>query len=54
MGQHLADTTVPLVPGEYRFTEVLINGSWDGKYAFAEPMVDARLLAQQAQRGRMI
>jgi hypothetical protein len=39
MGQHLADTTVPLVPGKYKFTEVLINGSWDGKYAFAEPML---------------
>ena len=30
---------MPLVPGKYKFTEVLINGSWDGKYAFAEPMV---------------
>jgi Domain of unknown function (DUF5602) len=39
MGQHLVDMTVPVVPGEYRFTEIIINGSWDGKYAFVEPMV---------------
>jgi Hypothetical protein TTHB210 len=39
MGQHLVDTTVRLVPGEYKFTEIIINGSWDGKYAFVEPMV---------------
>jgi Domain of unknown function (DUF5602) len=39
MGQHLADTTVRLVPGEYKFTEIILNGSWDGKYAFVEPMV---------------
>lgn len=36
MGQHLVDMSVPMVPGE--FTEVLINGIWDGKYAFVEPM----------------
>jgi Hypothetical protein TTHB210 len=39
MGQHLVDMTVPLVPGEYKFTEIVLNGSWDGKYAFVEPMV---------------
>ena len=39
MGQHLVDMTVRLVPGKYKFTEVIINGSWDGKYAFVEPMV---------------
>ena len=39
MGQHLVDMTVPPVPGEYKFTEVILNGSWDGKYAFVEPMV---------------
>jgi hypothetical protein len=39
MGQHLVDMAVPLVPGEYKFTEIIINGSWDGKYAFVEPMV---------------
>jgi hypothetical protein len=39
MGQHLGDMTVPLVPGKYKFTEVILNGSWDGKYAFVEPMV---------------
>jgi hypothetical protein len=31
--------TVPIVPGKYKFTEVIINGSWDGQYAFVEPMV---------------
>jgi hypothetical protein len=39
MGQHLVDMTVPPVPGEYKFTEVILNGTWDGKYAFVEPMV---------------
>jgi hypothetical protein len=39
MGQHLVDMTVPIVPGKYKFTEVIINGSWDGQYAFVEPMV---------------
>jgi hypothetical protein len=44
MGQHLVDMTVPIVPGEYKFTEVIINGSWDGKYAFVEPMVTRNYL----------
>jgi hypothetical protein len=39
MGQHLVDMTMPPVPGEYKFTEVILNGTWDGKYAFVEPMV---------------
>jgi hypothetical protein len=44
MGQHLADMTVPIVPGEYKFTEVILNGTWDGKYAFVEPMVTLNYL----------
>ncbi|MCE5288329.1 MAG: DUF5602 domain-containing protein [Nocardiaceae bacterium] len=44
MGQHLIDTTVPLVPGKYTFNEILINGSWDGQFAFVEPMVTLNYL----------
>lgn len=39
MGAHLVDMTQPLIPGQYNFTETLINGSWDGKYSFIEPMI---------------
>ena len=27
------------IPGSFDFTEVLINGSWDGKFTFVEPMM---------------
>jgi hypothetical protein len=28
-----------LVPGSYNFEQILINGTWDGRYTFIEPMV---------------
>ncbi|BAW08127.1 conserved hypothetical protein [Nocardia seriolae] len=39
MGVHWADGSTPLVPGQFQFTRILINGSWNGKYTFVEPMV---------------
>jgi hypothetical protein len=39
MGLHWVDTTDGLVPGKYDFTQILINGSWDGTYTFIEPMM---------------
>lgn len=40
MGVHLVDSTDPiLVPGAYDFRQIFINGVWDGRYTFMEPMV---------------
>ncbi|GAA2850877.1 DUF5602 domain-containing protein [Pseudonocardia halophobica] len=40
MGVHLVDSTdSSLVPGSYDFTQIIINGTWDGRYTFVEPMV---------------
>ncbi|MGY1663056.1 DUF5602 domain-containing protein [Geodermatophilus sp. SYSU D00705] len=40
MGVHLIDSSdTTLVPGEYDFTEIIINGVWDGRYTFIEPMI---------------
>ncbi|MFZ2528112.1 MAG: DUF5602 domain-containing protein [Rhodococcus sp. (in: high G+C Gram-positive bacteria)] len=39
MGMHWVDTTQALVPGEYDFTQILINGTWDGRWTFIEPMM---------------
>ena len=40
MGVHLVDSTdTSLVPGEYDFTQIVINGVWDGRYTFVEPMI---------------
>jgi len=39
MGLHWVDTTARLVPGSYDFTQIFINGSWDGRYTFMEPML---------------
>jgi Domain of unknown function (DUF5602) len=40
MGVHLVDSTdTSLVPGQYDFTQIVINGVWDGRYAFVEPMI---------------
>ncbi|MGW4351513.1 DUF5602 domain-containing protein [Nocardia sp. NPDC004582] len=39
MGVHWADGTVPMDPARFHFTQVLINGSWNGKYTFIEPMM---------------
>jgi hypothetical protein len=39
MGLHWVDTKDGLVPGKYNFTQILINGTWDGTYTFIEPMM---------------
>ena len=40
MGVHLVDASdTSLVPGSYDFKEIIINGTWDGRYTFIEPMI---------------
>jgi uncharacterized protein len=40
MGVHLVDSSdTSLVPGSYDFQQIIINGTWDGRYTFVEPMV---------------
>jgi hypothetical protein len=40
MGVHLVDSTdSSLLPGSYNFREIVINGTWDGRHTFVEPMV---------------
>jgi uncharacterized protein len=40
MGVHLVDSTdATLVPGSYDFKQIIINGTWDGRYTFIEPMI---------------
>jgi hypothetical protein len=40
MGVHLIDFSDPtLVPGSYDFEHIVINGTWDGRYTFIEPMI---------------
>lgn len=47
MGVHWADGSVPLVPGQFQFTQLVINGSWNGKYTFVEPMITRDWLLTQ-------
>ncbi|UYF93871.1 DUF5602 domain-containing protein [Rhodococcus aetherivorans] len=39
MGMHWVDGTLPIAPGQYDFTQILIEGSWDGEWTFIEPML---------------
>jgi hypothetical protein len=40
MGMHLVDSSdASLVPGSYDFDQIVINGTWDGRYTFIEPMI---------------
>lgn len=40
MGVHLVDSSdTSLVPGTYNFQQIVINGTWDGRYTFIEPMI---------------
>ncbi|MBO0873303.1 MAG: DUF5602 domain-containing protein [Pseudonocardia sp.] len=39
MGLHWVNNSEKIVPHKYHFTQVLINGSWDGQYTFVEPMI---------------
>ena len=40
MGVHLVDSSdATLVPGKFDFRQIVINGTWDGRYTFVEPMI---------------
>jgi hypothetical protein len=40
MGVHWIDSSdTSLVPGSYDFEHIVINGTWDGRYTFIEPMI---------------
>ena len=40
MGVHWVDTSdTSLLPGTYDFKQIIINGTWDGRYTFIEPMI---------------
>jgi hypothetical protein len=48
MGVHLVDSgDTTLVPGTYDFRQIIINGAWDGRYTFIEPMVTREFLLTQ-------
>lgn len=48
MGVHLVDSGDPtLVPGKYDFEQIIINGAWDGRYTFIEPMITREWLITQ-------
>jgi hypothetical protein len=45
MGVHWFDASdTSLVPGTYDFQHILLNGSWDGRHTFYEPMVTTEFL----------
>ena len=45
MGVHWFDASdTSLVPGSYDFQQILLNGSWDGRHTFYEPMVTTEFL----------
>jgi hypothetical protein len=48
MGLHWFDSTEDFVPGRYVFTQTFINGSWDGRYTFMEPMLTRQWLLTKA------
>jgi hypothetical protein len=48
MGVHLVDgSDTSLVPGSYDFQQIIINGAWDGRYTFIEPMITRDYLLTQ-------
>jgi Domain of unknown function (DUF5602) len=48
MGVHLVDSSdTSLVPGAYNFQQIIINGTWDGRYTFTEPMITREWLLTQ-------
>ena len=45
---HLVDgSDTSLVPGSYDFQQIVINGTWDGRYTFIEPMITRDWLLSQ-------
>jgi hypothetical protein len=48
MGVHLLDSTdSTLVPGTYNFQQIIVEGVWDGRYTFTEPMITREWLLTQ-------
>jgi len=45
MGMHWTDAADGVIPGSFEFTEVLLNGTWDGEFIFIEPMMTREWLA---------
>jgi hypothetical protein len=41
-GFDASDTS--LVPGTYDFQQIVLNGSWDGRHTFYEPMITTEFL----------
>jgi len=48
MGLHWTDESHDLTPGTYDFDQIFINGSWDGRYTFMEPMITRDFLMSRA------
>jgi hypothetical protein len=45
MGVHWFDASdTSLVPGTYDFQQIVLNGSWDGRHTFYEPMITTEFL----------
>ena len=45
MGVHWIDATdTSLVPGSYDFQHIVLNGTWDGRHTFYEPMITRAFL----------
>jgi hypothetical protein len=45
MGVHWVDSTdTSLVPGTYDFRYIVLNGTWDGRHIFYEPMITRAFL----------
>lgn len=54
MGAHLADMSDPTyAPGGPAFTEVFLNGSFDGRVVFAEPMITKAYLESLRASGEV-
>ncbi len=48
MGVHLIDfSDSSLTSGSYDFTQIIINGTWDSRYTFIEPMITREWLQSQ-------
>ena len=53
MGVHLVDSSdTSLVPGAYDFKQIIINGTWDGRYTFIEPMITREWLLTKPASSR--
>ncbi len=48
MGLHWTDKAENMVPGQYDFQQIFINGTWDGEYTFMEPMMTREWMLTRA------